>query len=79
MVVWEDGKMKKSDYRKFIIRTVEGVEPLQLRAHDFVGDRGAQKPDCRADPGVRRNEHPVEAELVRQARGMQGRRAAERH
>jgi excinuclease ABC subunit C len=24
MVVWEDGKMKKSDYRKFIIRTVEG-------------------------------------------------------
>ena len=24
MVVWEDGRMKKSDYRKFIIRTVEG-------------------------------------------------------
>ncbi len=24
MVVWEDGKMKKSDYRKFIIRTVVG-------------------------------------------------------
>jgi excinuclease ABC subunit C len=24
MVVWEDGKMKKSDYRKFIIRTVIG-------------------------------------------------------
>ena len=24
MVVWEDGAMKKSDYRKFIIRTVEG-------------------------------------------------------
>jgi excinuclease ABC subunit C len=24
MVVWEDGQMKKSDYRKFIIRTVEG-------------------------------------------------------
>jgi excinuclease ABC subunit C len=24
MVVWEDGKMKKSDYRKFIIRTVAG-------------------------------------------------------
>ncbi len=24
MVVWEDGKMKKADYRKFIIRTVEG-------------------------------------------------------
>ncbi|HEX4488075.1 MAG TPA: excinuclease ABC subunit UvrC [Terriglobales bacterium] len=26
MVVWEDGGMKKSDYRKFIIRTVEGVD-----------------------------------------------------
>ena len=26
MVVWEDGKMKKSEYRKFIIRTVEGVD-----------------------------------------------------
>ncbi len=24
MVVWEDGKMKKSDYRKFIVRTVVG-------------------------------------------------------
>jgi excinuclease ABC subunit C len=26
MVVWEDGKMKKSDYRKFIIRRVDGVD-----------------------------------------------------
>jgi excinuclease ABC subunit C len=26
MVVWEDGKMKKSDYRKFIVKTVEGVD-----------------------------------------------------
>ena len=26
MVVWEDGRMKKSDYRKFNIRTVEGVD-----------------------------------------------------
>jgi excinuclease ABC subunit C len=26
MVVLEDGKMKKSDYRKFIIKTVEGVD-----------------------------------------------------
>jgi excinuclease ABC subunit C len=26
MVVWEDGTMKKSDYRKFIIRTVEGID-----------------------------------------------------
>ncbi len=26
MVVWEDGKMKKSDYRKFNIKTVAGVD-----------------------------------------------------
>jgi excinuclease ABC subunit C len=26
MVVWQDGKMRKSDYRKFIIKTVEGVD-----------------------------------------------------
>src|SRR5258707_456021 len=26
MVVWGDGKMKKSDYRKFIIKTVAGVD-----------------------------------------------------
>jgi len=26
MVVWEDGKMKKSNYRKFIIKTVAGVD-----------------------------------------------------
>jgi excinuclease ABC subunit C len=30
MVVWEDGRMKKADYRKFIIRTVEGND-------DFAG------------------------------------------
>jgi excinuclease ABC subunit C len=26
MVVWEDGRMKKSDYRKFIIRSVDGSD-----------------------------------------------------
>src|SRR5712691_4339711 len=26
MVVWEDGQMNKSDYRKFIIRSVDGVD-----------------------------------------------------
>ncbi|HTZ95016.1 MAG TPA: excinuclease ABC subunit UvrC [Terriglobales bacterium] len=26
MVVWEDGRMKKSEYRKFIIRSVDGVD-----------------------------------------------------
>ena len=31
MVVWEDGQMKKSDYRKFIIRSVDGVEVVTRR------------------------------------------------
>ena len=26
MVVWENGRMKKGDYRKFIIKTVEGID-----------------------------------------------------
>ena len=30
MVVWEDGRMKKSDYRKFIIKTVEGVDDFAM-------------------------------------------------
>jgi excinuclease ABC subunit C len=29
MVVWEDGKMKNADYRKFIIRTVEGIDDFK--------------------------------------------------
>ena len=29
MVVWEDGKMKKSDYRKFQIKTVEGIDDFK--------------------------------------------------
>src|SRR5581483_4423829 len=31
MVVWEDGKMKKGDYRKFIIRSVDGVDGFAAR------------------------------------------------
>jgi len=29
MVVWEEGKMKNSEYRKFIIRTVEGIDDFK--------------------------------------------------
>jgi excinuclease ABC subunit C len=29
MVVWEEGRMKKSDYRKFIIKTVEGSDDFK--------------------------------------------------
>src|SRR5207248_1928065 len=32
MVVWEDGQMKKSDYRKFIIRSVDGVDDSTANA-----------------------------------------------
>jgi excinuclease ABC subunit C len=32
MVVWEDGRMKKADYRKFIIRTVEGQRRFRQHA-----------------------------------------------
>src|SRR5450755_3695013 len=38
MVVWEDGKMKKSDYRKFIIRSVEGVDDF-ASMREVVGRR----------------------------------------
>ncbi len=38
MVVWEDGAMKKSDYRKFQIKTVEGVDDFAAM-REVVGRR----------------------------------------
>jgi len=38
MVVWEDGKMKKPDYRKFIIRSVDGVDDF-ASMREVVGRR----------------------------------------
>ena len=38
MVVWEAGHMKKSDYRKFIIRTVQGPDDFKS-IHEVVGRR----------------------------------------
>jgi excinuclease ABC subunit C len=38
MVVWEDGKMKNSDYRKFIIKTVEGIDDFKSM-HEVVTRR----------------------------------------
>ena len=38
MVVWEDGRMKKSDYRKFIVKTVEGVDDF-ASMREVVGRR----------------------------------------
>lgn len=34
MVVWENGRMKKSDYRKFIIRGEEADNPLKIAKND---------------------------------------------
>lgn len=38
MVVWQDGRMKKSDYRKFIIKSVAGVDDFKSIA-EVVGRR----------------------------------------
>lgn len=38
MVVWENGRMKKSDYRKFIIKTVEGNDDF-ASMREVVGRR----------------------------------------
>ena len=41
MVVWENGRMKKSDYRKFIIRGEGGVEGEPGKNDDFASMREA--------------------------------------
>ena len=42
MVVWENGRMKKSDYRKFIIRGEEADNPLKIvKNDDFASMREA--------------------------------------
>ena len=54
MVVWEDGQMKKSDYRKFIIRTVEGVDDFAVHARSGLAalqtDSGRKEEDAQPDP-----------------------------
>lgn len=50
MVVWEDGRMKKADYRKFIIKTVEGnddfasMREVVTRRYSRVRDEGGKMP-----------------------------------
>jgi excinuclease ABC subunit C len=41
MVVWENGRMKKSDYRKFIIRGEAGTEGAPAKNDDFASMREA--------------------------------------
>ncbi len=59
LVVWEDGKMNKSQYRKFIIRTVEGVddfaamrEVLLRRYHKVRAEKGKMPSLILVDGGI---------------------------
>ena len=55
MVVWEDGAMKKSDYRKFQIKTVEGVDDFaamrEVVEPAIPAHRGRKAADAEFDPG----------------------------
>ena len=59
MVVWENGKIKKSDYRKFIIRTVEGVDDFAsmrevvTRRYRRVQESGSASGATSATEGVK--------------------------
>jgi excinuclease ABC subunit C len=52
MVVWEDGKMKKSDYRKFIIKTVEGNNDFASMAEVITRRYGRLKEEGANFPGL---------------------------
>ncbi|MBI4893045.1 MAG: excinuclease ABC subunit UvrC [Acidobacteria bacterium] len=52
MVVWEDGRMKKSDYRKFIIRTVEGNDDFASMREVVTRRYGRLLEEERAMPGL---------------------------
>jgi excinuclease ABC subunit C len=52
MVVWEDGRMKKSDYRKFIIRTVVGNDDF-ASMHEVVTRRYSRlREESKPMPGL---------------------------
>jgi excinuclease ABC subunit C len=52
MVVWEDGKMKKSDYRKFIIRTVVGNDDFASIAEVVTRRYSRLKEEGKPMPGL---------------------------
>jgi len=52
MVVWEDGRMKKSDYRKFIIRTVEGNDDFASMREVIARRYGRLKEENAPFPGL---------------------------
>jgi excinuclease ABC subunit C len=52
MVVWEDGKMKKADYRKFIIKTVVGNDDFASMAEVVTRRYSRLKDDGHPFPGL---------------------------
>ncbi len=52
MVVWEDGRMKKADYRKFIIRTVEGNDDFASMAEVVTRRYSRLKEEGQPMPGL---------------------------
>jgi excinuclease ABC subunit C len=52
MVVWENGRMKKSDYRKFIIRTVEGNDDFASMREVITRRYGRLKEENLPRPGL---------------------------
>jgi excinuclease ABC subunit C len=52
MVVWEDGKMKKSDYRKFIIRSVAGNDDFASMAEVITRRYSKLQEEKRQFPGL---------------------------
>jgi excinuclease ABC subunit C len=52
MVVWEDGKMKKSDYRKFVIRTVVGNDDFASMREVITRRYGRLKEENKPRPGL---------------------------
>jgi excinuclease ABC subunit C len=52
MVVWEDGKMKKADYRKFIIKTVVGNDDFASMAEVVTRRYSRLKEENQPFPGL---------------------------
>ena len=52
MVVWADGRMKKSDYRKFIIRTVKGVDDFASMREVVSRRYGRMQEEKKAMPSL---------------------------
>jgi len=52
MVVWENGRMKKGDYRKFIIKTVEGIDDFASMSEVVTRRYGRLREEQKPFPGL---------------------------